>query len=396
MKIKSLKDIPQLQDVKVLLRVDFNVPINENQITDDTRIYESLPTINHLTENGAKVIIVTHLGRPKGQVVEKLRLNLVAKKLEELLERQVTKLDQSIGDEVEKAVDQMQKGEIILLENIRFEAGEEKNDPKFAKKLADLADIYVNDAFGTAHRAHASTAGVAKFLSAYAGKLMTKEIAALSPLVEGEMIKPVTMILGGAKIDTKIGLIKHFINKVDYFLLGGGLANTFLYAAGYEIGESLSEKDKKEIAQEIMLECEKNHEKFILPHDVVAASKISNDADTADVPVEDIIGDMKILDIGKWTAEKYCDIITKSGTVIWNGPLGVAEYKPFQYGTKTIAECIAKHKCDSIIGGGDTSDAISKVNIPAEKFTHISTGGGACIEFLEGKELPGIKPLIKN
>ncbi|MFC1616486.1 phosphoglycerate kinase, partial [Patescibacteria group bacterium] len=249
-------------------------------------------------------------------------------------------------------------------------------------------------AFAASHREHASTAGIAELIPAYGGFLMEKEILALSPLVEEEVEKPITMILGGAKIDTKIGIIKKFFDKVDNFLIGGALANTFLSAAGYNIGNSLSEKDKIDIAQEIMLECEKHHEKFILPHDVVVSTEISENAETANIPIEDVIGDMKILDIGKWTAEKYANIIEKSSTVIWNGPLGICEYTPFKKGTSVVANVLAKHECRSIIGGGDTIDCIKRLDISEKSFTHVSTGGGACIEFLEGKNLPGIKPLL--
>ncbi|MBD3330074.1 phosphoglycerate kinase, partial [Candidatus Peregrinibacteria bacterium] len=287
----------------------------------------------------------------------------------------------------------LKDGKIIMLENTRFLKEEEENNENFSKKLASLADLYVNDAFGTAHRAHASTEGVAHHLPSYAGKLMEKEIKALSPLIEKEPGRPLIMILGGAKIDTKIGLIKAFMEKSDYMVLGGGLANTFLAAAGYDVGNSLYEKEKIETAREIMLEFEKNHEKLTLPMDVVAADEITETAQSIDAPIKDVMGSMRIVDIGKWTAEKYCNLILECATVIWNGPMGVYEVSPFKEGTKAIAECIAKHKCDSIIGGGDTVDAIKKSGISLEKFTHVSTGGGACIEFLKGKTLPGIKVL---
>lgn len=394
MKIKILQDIPDPKGKKILLRVDFNVPRDEQgEITDDTRIIQALDTINYLRLKGAKVIIISHLGRPNGEIKEELRLTKVAKHLEKLLEVPVKKLDQVIGKKAKKAVDAMKDGEIIMLENVRFHAEEEKSDPKFTKELATLGDIFVNDAFGTAHRRHASTAGLADYLPAYGGLLIEREIKALSPILEEEPTRPLTMIFGGAKIDTKIGVIKNFIEKADYFLIGGGIANTFLHAAGYQVGQSLCEHDKKEIAQEIMMECEKHHEKLILPHDVIVASEASNEAETADIPREDVLGDMKIFDIGKWSTEKFCNIIEKSGTIIWNGPVGLYEYEPFRNGTRAVADCIAKHDCTSIIGGGDTADAIKRLNIPVEAFTHVSTGGGACIEFLEGKTLPGIAVL---
>lgn len=398
MQIRTLHEIPEPKGKKVLLRVDFNVPINKEtgDIQDDTRIVESLNTINYLRLKGAKLIIMSHLGRPDGQVKEELRLTKVAQHLSKLLDLPVKKVDQVVGAEVKKAIEEMSDGEIVMLENLRFHAEEEKCEANFTKELASLGDIFVNDAFGTAHRRHASTAGLADYLPAYGGLLIEKEIKSLAPLLTENINRPLTMIFGGAKIDTKIGVIKNFINKADYFLMGGGLANTFLHAAGYNIGESLCEKDKTEIAQEIMLECEKDREKFVLPKDVIVADEVSNSAETAQVPIQDILGNMKILDVGRLTADHYCEIIEKSGTIIWNGPLGVCEYTPFQSGTRAVAECIAKHDCVSIIGGGDTADAIKRLNIPVESFTHISTGGGACIEFLEGKTLPGIKVLLQK
>lgn len=394
MKIKTLNDIKELRGKKVLLRVDFNVPIDENgEIDDDTRITEAIPTIKFLQEKGAKTIIITHLGRPKGELKEEFRLTKIAKRLEKLLKFTVKKTDTVLGPDVKQAVEKMKDSEIIMLENIRSRPEEESCETKFTKELASLGEIFVMDAFGTAHRKHASTAGLADYLPAYAGLLMEKEITALSPLVEGEPTRPLTMIFGGAKIDTKIDVIKNFLEKADYFLMGGALANTFLAAAGYNVAESLYEEDKLEVAREIMMECEKHHEKFIIPHDVVCASDISETAETIDIPVEDVMGDMKILDIGKWTAEKYCNIIEKSGTVIWNGPLGLTEHKPFQNGTRTVANCLSQHQCNSIIGGGDTANAIHDLGISAEKFTHISTGGGAAIEFLSGHPLPGIEIL---
>ncbi|MFA6991736.1 MAG: phosphoglycerate kinase [Candidatus Gracilibacteria bacterium] len=398
MEVKILSEIPEIKGKKILLRVDFNVPIDKEtgEIQDDTRITEALNTIKYLRLKGGKVIIISHLGRPDGQVKEELRLTKVAKYLEKLIEHPVEKVDEVIGERVKKEIDKMKDGDLLMLENVRFEAGEEKCDEKFTKELASLGDIFVNDAFGTAHRKHASTAGLADYLPAFSGLLIEKEINALGKILEEEPIRPLTMIFGGAKIGTKIGIIKHFLKKADYFLIGGGLGNTFLHAAGYNVGESLCEKDKADIAREIMMECEKNKEKIILPHDVVVASELTKEQETANVGVEDIIGDMKIFDLGKWSAEKFCNIIEKSGTVIWNGPVGLYEHPPFQEGSRMIADCLARHECVSIIGGGDTVDCIKRLNIPVEAFTHISTGGGACIEFLEGKILPGIEVLLKK
>lgn len=393
MKIRTLSALKNLKGKKVLLRVDFNVPIKNNKIQDDIRIRESLKTIKHLKKMGAKIIIMTHLGRPDGKVVKELRLNLVAIRLAKLLKGKVKKMDEIMGSKVEKEIGKLKNGGIILLENIRFDKGEEACDKGFTKRLAALGEIFVNDAFGTAHRRHASTAGLADFLPSYSGFLIEKEMKALSPLVHKKPAAPLTMIFGGAKIDTKIGVIKNFIGKADYFLIGGAIANTFLAAAGYNVGQSLFEKDKVTLAREIMLECEKKKVHIALPKDVIVASEISEKSKTLNIPIEDIEGDMKILDIGKWTTERFCEIINKSKTVIWNGPLGLSEYKPFQKGTKLVATCLAKRKCVSIIGGGDTADAIKRLKINEKRFTHISTGGGACIEFLEGKTLPGIAVL---
>ncbi len=394
MKIHSIKEIANLKGKKVLLRVDFNVPLQKNgKVQDDTRMVESLPTIIFLQKKGAKVIIVSHLGRPDGKIVENLRLTEVAKHLQKLLKKRVKKIEETIGTKVEKAISQLENGEVLVLENVRFHKEEEACEQNFTKKLASLADIYVNDAFGTAHRRHASTAGVADYLEAYAGLLMEKEIKHLSPLLDKKIARPLTMIFGGAKIDTKIGIIQHFLKKADYFLMGGALANTFLYAAGYEVGSSLYEKDKKEIAKKIMKD--RKNDSFILPEDVILAEKISNTAKTKNSLISKIESNLKILDIGTKSAKKYCEIISKSKTVIWNGPLGLCEFKPFQKGTETVAKCLSKTKCISIIGGGDTADSLKRLRIKPEKFTHVSTGGGACIEFLSGEKLPGIEALRK-
>jgi len=397
MNIKTLKEIKSLKGKKILLRVDFNVPINaKNKIQDDSRIKESLPTIKYLIENEAKIIILSHLGRPEGKIVESLKLDLVAKHLGKLLKKRVKKLNDTIGNEVEKEIGKMKNKDIIVLENVRFYPEEEKNDKKFSKELAQLADFYVNDGFGVSHRAHSSTEGITQYLPSFGGFLMEKEIINLSEITEKEAIRPFMMIFGGSKIDTKIGLLKKFINKCDYVFIGGALANTFLAAAGYNIGKSLYEENKIEIAREIMLEFEKNHEKLILPHDVEVVDEISEKAVNINIPIQDVTDKMIIADVGKWTTEEVCLLIKKCGTVVWNGPLGICEYKPFQDATKDIANTIAETNCVSIIGGGDTVDALKKVKANFKKYTHISTGGGACMEFLEGKILPGIKPLLKK
>ncbi|MFA6305247.1 MAG: phosphoglycerate kinase [Candidatus Gracilibacteria bacterium] len=398
MNIRTLKDVENIEGKKILLRVDFNVPINKKngEIEDDTRIVESLPTIKFLTEKGAKIIIMSHLGRPDGTVKEELRLNKIGTHLSKLLNKPVKKLDEILSENVKIEINKMQNGEIILLENMRFKKEEEECETNFTKELASLGEIFVNDAFGTAHRKHASTAGLAEYLPAYAGLLMEKEISELSKVLDQNPPKPVTMIFGGAKIDTKIGIIQHFLDKADYFLIGGGLANTFLFAKGINIGESLCEKDKSALAKQIIEKLNSKEDALNLPTDVIAAKELSNEAQTKEMAVESLPTDMKIFDIGAKTIEKFIEIINKSGTIIWNGPVGVYEYKPFLNGTKRVAEAIANHKCLSILGGGDTADAIKKLGIAQEKFTHISTGGGACIEFLSGDKLPGISPLISS
>ena len=394
MKIRTLKDIPELDSKRVLLRVDFNVPMNkEGQIQDNARILGALPTIKFLQEKKAKIILISHMGRPKGQPSDHLKLNPVAAELESLIAKPVKKLD-TILDSA-KEIDGMQPGEIILLENIRFDDGEESCDPEFTKKLASLGEIFVNDAFGTAHRKHASTAGLAEHLPAYAGLLMEKEITELNAVLHGNPPKPLTMIFGGAKIDTKIGIIKNFLDKADYFLIGGGLANTFLHAAGHNVADSLYQADKTGVAQEIINPIN-SPESLVIPHDVIVSDQISNDAPTQNVSSHQVPADMKILDIGQQTTAKFQEIVAKSGTVIWNGPLGLSEFAPFANGTLKVAKTLAESHATSIIGGGDTAEAIKRFQIPEDKFTHISTGGGACLEFLSGETLPGIECLVDH
>ena len=400
MELKTIKDLEDIKGKRVILRVDFNTPLTDpdenghREVTDNTRITEALPTINYLVDKGAKLIIISHLGRPKGEIVDDLRLDPVARELEKLLKKPVKKLDAITSDTAHEEVSKMKAGDIIMLENIRFRAEEETCDPQYTKELSSLADIFVNDAFGTAHRRHASTAGLADFIPAYAGFLMQKEVEALSKVFEFPE-HPLTIVFGGAKMDSKIGVIKNFIGKADHILVGGGIGNTFLTASGYNLGESLVQHDMVEMAREIMMECQEYKTKIVLPHDLVVASDCTDDAETANVGVEDLINDMKAFDLGKWSTEKFCNMIIDSKTVIWNGPVGVFEKKPFQEGSRTIAECIAKSSCTSVIGGGDTLNALKMFNIPAKSFTHVSTGGGASLEFLEGKMLPGIEALLK-
>ncbi|MBN1494210.1 phosphoglycerate kinase [Candidatus Peregrinibacteria bacterium] len=395
MKLKTLhtasKEI-QLKDKKVLLRVDYNVPVENGTVADDTRIRESLKTIEFLIKMGAKIILMSHLGRPKG-VDENYRLNPVASHLSKLLNKPVIKVDSCIGASVEAAANAMRPGDVLMLENTRFYKEEEENDKTFSKQLANIADIYVSDAFGTVHRAHASTEGVAHFLPSFAGFLIEKEIENLEPLLKNPA-KPLILLIGGAKIDTKIGILKNFIHKADTILIGGGLANTFLAAKGHDIGLSLCEKDKIETAQDILIEAEKTKCKIVLPEDVIVADEISDNAITADAEITGVEGNMQILDLGKRSVRKYIEILNKAKTIIWNGPVGLYEKKPFENGTREIAIALSKVKAKTYLGGGDTIDAINKFGINEKSFTHVSTGGGAMLEYLEGKELPGIKVLM--
>lgn len=395
MNIKSVRTA-DISDKKVLVRVDFNVPITNGKVGDDTRILEVLPTIKFLLDGNAKIILLSHLGRPDGQVKEELKMDPVAKHLEEILGKPVKKMDDCIGPEVTKAVSEMKSGEIILLENTRFHKEEEECDKAFSKQLADLAEVFVVDSFGTAHRKHASTYGIAEFLPAYAGFLMEKEVFTLSQLMK-HTPKPLTIIMGGAKIGTKIGLIKNFLKNADYFLIGGGLANTFLSAQGYSVGESLCEDDKLDTAREIMLEAEALKENFVLPGDVVVVDEIKENAVKMDIPIKDVMGKMKIVDIGEKSIEQFEKIIKSSGTIIWNGPMGLYEMPAFSNGTRKIAEMVSKAvHAKTILGGGDTVDAIHNFGIDSSSFTHVSTGGGAMLEFLEGQILPGVEIILQK
>jgi phosphoglycerate kinase len=391
MRKKTIEDI-DVEGKKVLVRVDFNVPLDEKgNITDDTRIRAALPTINYLIERGAIVILVSHLGRPKGKVQERLRMDPIAQRLAELLDKEVIKTDDCIGDEPKQAIEDMREGDVLLLENVRFYPGEEANDPEFSKQLAELADVYVNDAFGTAHRAHASTVGVAEFLTAVSGFLMKKELEYLGKALENPE-RPFVSILGGAKVSDKIGVIKNLLTKVNYLLIGGGMAFTFLKAKGLEIGRSLLEEDKLSLAGELIKEAEDKGVKLLLPVDVVVAPELKPDAPYKRVKVEEIPPDWMGVDIGKETVEEFSNIIKQAKTVVWNGPMGVFEMKPFAAGTKGIASALAESGAVTIIGGGDSAAAVEQLGY-ADKMTHISTGGGASLEFLEGRELPGVKAL---
>lgn len=372
---------------RVLCRVDFNVPLDGSTITDDTRIRSALPTITWLRENGARVVLCSHLGRPKGQVKDEFRLAPAGERLSELLGADVKIIPTTIGEEAEAAVAGMQDGDVALLENLRFDPREEKNDPEFAEALARLGDIYVNDAFGAAHRAHASTAGVAQYLPAYLGLLMQKEVDALGTLLESPE-RPFAAIIGGAKVSDKIAVLENLVSRVNTLLIGGGMANTFLLAQGKEVGSSLVEKDQLGTAGSIMDQAKAQGATVMLPTDVIVASDIKASEGRV-VAVDDVPADMAIFDIGPETAKAYAEAIGSHKTVLWNGPLGVTENETFAEGTRTVAEAVAKADGYTVIGGGDSVAAIEKLGL-ADRIDHISTGGGASLEFLEGRTLPGI------
>lgn len=388
---KTIRDV-DVKGKKVFCRVDFNVPMSDCQVTDDTRIRAAIPTIQYLREQGAKVILASHLGRPKGKVVEELRLNPVAKKLGEYLSIEVVKTDEAYGDQVKAEIEKLNNGDVLLLENVRFYPGEEKNDSELAKAFAELADIYVNDAFGAAHRAHASTEGIAHFIPAVAGFLMEKELEVLGSALSNPE-RPFTAIIGGAKVKDKIGVIDNLLDKVDNLIIGGGLAYTFVKALGHEIGNSLLEEDKIDLAKSFIEKAKEKGVQFYMPIDAVVADKFSNDADIKTVNIDAIPSDWMALDLGPKSIELYRDVISKSKLVIWNGPMGVFEMDSFANGTKGVAEALA-NACDtySVIGGGDSAAAVEKFAL-ADKMSHISTGGGASLEYMEGKELPGVVAL---
>lgn len=372
----------------VLVRVDFNVPLNDGTITDDTRIRAALPTIQWLIDHDAKVILASHLGRPRGKVVDELRMAPVAAHLSTLLDRPVGAMTSISDSSVTTTVDDMENGDVILLENLRFDPGEEANDSDFARTLAELADIYVNDAFGTSHRAHASTEGVANHIPAYLGLLMEHEIETLTRLLH-DPEHPFIAIIGGAKVSDKIGILEHLIDRVDAILVGGGMANTFLKADGKDVGISLLEEDQIDTASAIMERARDHEVDLLLPTDVVVAESIEADRGQT-VPADDVPADQAILDIGSETASAFAGVIANAKTVLWNGPLGVAERPPFAVGTRRVAEAVAMSDGFTVIGGGDSIAAIEQIGL-ATHIDHVSTGGGASLEFLEGKELPGIR-----
>jgi phosphoglycerate kinase len=384
---KTIRDI-DVRGKRVLVRVDFNVPLDQGKVADDTRIRAALPTIQYLMEHGARVILMSHLGRPKGKVKEELRLTPVAERLSELLDKPVAMAVDCVGEEVETAVDRLRPGDVLLLENLRFHPGEEANDPEFVSRLVSLGQVYVNDAFGTAHRAHASTEGVAHRLPAVAGFLMEKELNFLSKALENPE-PPFVAILGGAKISDKIGVVDNLLGRVDALLIGGGMANTFLKAQGYQVGQSLVEEESLPLALELL---DKAGRKLVLPMDVVVADKFDAEAQSKTVGVGEVPAEWRILDIGPATVERFAQELYTAKTVVWNGTMGVAEFPRFAAGTQAIIEMLAESQAVTIVGGGDTAAAVQQAGL-VEKMTHVSTGGGASLELLEGKTLPGVAAL---
>ena len=386
----SVKDI-NVAGKKVLVRCDFNVPLKEGVITNDKRIVAALPTIKYLKENGAKVILCSHLGRPKGEWLPEFSLAPVAKRLSELLECEVRMSKDVIGEDAKDISATIKEGEVALLENVRYYKEETKNVPEFAKELASLAEIFVNDAFGTAHRAHASTTGVADYIPAVCGFLIQKEIDVMGKALDNP-VRPFVAVLGGAKVSDKIGVITNLLEKVDTLIVGGAMAYTFLKAEGHNVGISLCEEDKLELASELLAKAKEKGVSLLLPVDHIAADKFDENAEPVAVEGKDIPDGLMGMDIGAKSVELFKEAVKNAKTVIWNGPMGVFEFKNFAGGTFAVAEAIAETDCISIIGGGDSVAAVTKLGF-ADKMTHISTGGGASLEFLEGLELPGIAAL---
>lgn len=388
---KTVRDI-DLKGKKVLVRCDFNVPYNEERrITDNRRIVAALPTIKYLLENNCKVILCSHLGRPKGEVKPEFSMNIVADELSRLLGQEVKLAKDVVGPDAHELAANLKEGEVMLLENVRYEAGEEKNDEELSKAFASLAEIYVNDAFGTAHRAHSSTTGVASYLPAVSGFLIEKELNFLGTALENPE-RPFVAILGGKKVSDKIGVINALLEKVDTLMIGGAMAYTFFKSMGYNVGNSICEEDKLDLARELMEKAKAKGVKLMLPVDTKLGKEFSPDTESKTVSYTEIPDGWEGYDIGQETIKLYSEELQKAKTVVWNGPLGLFEFDQFAIGTNSIAKVLADVDCVKIIGGGDSAAAVEKAGL-AEKFTHISTGGGASLEFLEGKKLPGIEAL---
>jgi phosphoglycerate kinase len=389
----TVRDI-DVSNKRVLVRADFNVPLDgeTGAITDDSRIQATLPTINYLIDRGARVILCSHLGRPKGKVVEKLRLTIVAQRLSQILGRSVEVAPDSIGAEVEKAVAKLKSGDVLLLENIRFHPEEEANDASFARNLARLADIYVNDAFGASHRAHASVVGVANYLPAVAGLLVEKEIKVLGSILSNPR-HPFAELAGGAKVSDKLSVLENTLGKVDCLLIGGGMAATFLKAKSYQVGTSLVENDKIELAAKLMKKEARRGVRLMLPVDVVVAAEVSAESEAKIVPVGEIPPDWRIVDIGPQTISNFSEELRQCKTIFWNGPMGVYEITRFAQGTQAMARLLASLEAITIIGGGSTAEAVTEMKL-ADKMTFVSTGGGASLRFLSGETLPGVEVLL--
>ncbi len=391
---KTVKDI-DLKGKKVLVRCDFNVPMDENQkITDNTRIVAALPTIKYLLENNCAIILCSHLGRPKGEFKPEFSLKPVAKELAYLLGKEVIMANDVIGEDAKTKASNLEQGQILLLENVRFHKEETDNDSAFAKELASMAEIYVSDAFGSTHRAHASTAGVAKFLPAVSGFLIEKELKFLGNAISNPE-RPFVAILGGAKVSDKIGVIDSLLEKVDTLMIGGGMAYTFFKAQGYEVGNSICELDKLDLAKDLMKKAEEKGVKLMLPVDTKVGKEFKSDTESKTVAWTEIPAGWEGFDIGEETIKQYREELQKAKTVVWNGPLGLFEFDQFAVGTNSIAKALAEIDATTIIGGGDSSAAVKKIGLE-DKMTHISTGGGASLEFLEGKALPGIECLLNQ
>jgi 3-phosphoglycerate kinase len=390
---KTIEDI-DVSKKKVLVRVDYNVPLDDDlNVTDDTRIKLSLPTIDYLIKRDAKVILMSHLGRPKGKVEPELRMDPVAKRFEDITGINIKKFDQVYSDKIKDYIDnKMSFGSVVLLENLRFDPGEKENDERLAKSLASLAEIYVNDAFGAAHRAHASVVGVTRYLPSVAGFLMKKENEVLSSMLESPA-RPFIAILGGSKVSSKIPVIRNLLDKVDSLLLGGGMTYTFLRAQNYEVGKSICEDGQIEFAREMLELAKRNNINFLLPIDVVVAKEFDNDADRKIVSIESIPVDWMGLDIGEKSIELFAREIAGAKTIFWNGPVGVFEWENFTNGTRSIARAVADSQAVTVAGGGDTITALNKYKLYS-KISHVSSGGGAAMEFLEGRELPGVVSLM--
>ncbi len=392
MQKQTLKDI-DVKGKRVLVRVDFNVPMTGGRISDDNRIRAALPTIQYLREQGAKVILCSHFGRPNGVVDEGARLGPIAKGLEKVLGAPVAYVQECIGPVAKAAVAGLASGDVLLLENVRFHPGEEKNDPAFSKALADLADVYVNDAFGTAHRAHASTAGIASYLPAVSGFLMERELEMLGGVLDNPR-RPLAAVMGGAKVSDKIAVLENLLAKVDKLIIGGGMAATFIKAMGASVGDSLLEEERVAFAEEVITRCLHWNVELVLPQDVVVASAFSADAPSQVVDAREIPDGWRIMDIGPEATKSFISELETCETVLWNGPMGVFEFPAFSLGTRALGQTLASMEdAVTIVGGGSTAEAVAELGL-ADKMTHVSTGGGASLEFFEGKELPGVAALL--